>query len=250
MPGPIAIIAALRDELKDFSEPLVPRQVTFERPTTLVETSFEDQELILVQTGIGRDNVFKSLSFLFERYDPSLLISTGYAGATDPKLASGDLVIGTEVRVLNPDVESVTGSTKPFLQKAQTILEKKGWSHHLGPLLTVDRVVAEPHEKAFLGTRSGAMALDMESAEVGRWAVKRKKPFLAVRAILDPVSLPLPDWEQFLGLDQNLVPAKIIAFALKNPLQLMQLPRFQRLAAMARTTIARFLRLYLNGGVA
>lgn len=246
MSGPIAIIAALRDELKDFSESLAPQKVLFERPTTIIETSFEDQELLLVRTGIGYDNVFKSLSLLFEKYDPSLLISTGYAGATDPRLVPGDLVIGTEVLVLNPDALSVASSTKPLLKKAQAILEQKGWPHHFGPLLTVDRPVVEPHEKAFLGTRSGAIALDMESAEVGRWAVKKKKPFLAVRAILDPVSLPLPDWEQFLGPDQNLIPAKIFRFALKNPLQLIQLPRFQKLATMARTSIARFLIAYLQ----
>ncbi|MBI1909625.1 MAG: hypothetical protein HYS22_05600 [Deltaproteobacteria bacterium] len=244
-PQPIAIIAALRDELKGFTGRVTPRHVVNQPPLTIVEGEFQRVPILLVRTGMGRGNTFKALSFLFERYAPSLLLSTGCAGATQPAITSGDLILATDVRVLNPDVEVVARSTQKWLNLAKEVAEAGKLPYHQGSLLTVDKIIAKPHEKAFLGTRAEVLALEMETAEVARWAVRKKLPFLAVRAIFDPVSQALPDFEQFLRPDLSISPIRAVQFLLQEPGKIFELVRFRKFANSAKTAISHFLELFL-----
>ena len=55
----------------------------------------------------------------------------------------------------------------------------------------VDHVVVSTDEKRQISERTGALAVDMESAAVGRVARERKQNFLCVKVVLDTPSQPL-----------------------------------------------------------
>ena len=63
------------------------------------------------------------------------------------------------------------------------------WSS--GGFACVDAVIGAPAAKAALG-RGGAIAVDMESGPVGRWAEANGVPFISVRAILDSLKCAVP----------------------------------------------------------
>ncbi len=54
-------------------------------------------------------------------------------------------------------------------------------------------VVADAQAKAALFKRSGAVAVDMESAAIGTVAERAGVPFMVIRAVADPASRTIPD---------------------------------------------------------
>lgn len=78
-----------------------------------------------------------------------------------------------------------------LLKRAENAIRAKGRRPKTGPTMCATSVIESPREKARLG-ESGAIAVDMESGPLCRWAEERDVPFLSVRAILDPVEMAVP----------------------------------------------------------
>jgi adenosylhomocysteine nucleosidase len=94
----------------------------------------------------------------------------------------------------------------------------------------VDRVVATPEEKRALGA-GGALAVDLESAQVARAATEAGVAWLALRAIVDDAHTALP---AFAGKAQTSFVWPALRHALHGPsavLQLVQLALAERAAS-------------------
>jgi adenosylhomocysteine nucleosidase len=108
------------------------------------------------------------------------LVSFGLAGALDPALRPGVLIVPSAVIV-----DGVSRSTDREL------------SHMLGGatvhvLLGADAVAASVAEKRILHDRTSAAAIDLESGAVARVAVACGVPFAALRVVCDPADRALP----------------------------------------------------------
>ncbi|MEX0427343.1 4-hydroxy-3-methylbut-2-enyl diphosphate reductase [Nocardioides sp. DS6] len=84
---------------------------------------------------------------------------TGVAGSLRPDVAPGDLVVASEVR------HAVDGTVTPCPASALLVgaLRRAGHTVHHGPVVTTERVVDDPLERAALAA-DGALAVDTESA--------------------------------------------------------------------------------------
>ncbi len=111
----------------------------------------------------------------------SLVVSAGFAGGTRPGFKTGDLVQATEV------VEAGTGRRHEPV--AFTGLDGDCAA---GVFVTVERPLQSSAEKKELGARYGGVAVEMETAGVARAAEEAGVPWIALRAILDPMEAPLP----------------------------------------------------------
>jgi len=79
-------------------------------------------------------------------------------------------------------------------------------------------------EKRDLAARSGALAVDMESAAIAAAAAARSVPFLAIRAILDPVEEDLRiAFDQFLDHRGEPRPGSLARYLFAHPLALISL---------------------------
>ncbi len=101
---------------------------------------------------------------------------TGVAGAVQPHLQPGDVIVATEVRgdgdpVPCPSAELVAGD-----------LRRAGVRVHTGPLQTVGAVVSASTERERIAA-TGALAVDMESYALARAAGGR--PLAVVRTVAD-----------------------------------------------------------------
>jgi 4-hydroxy-3-methylbut-2-enyl diphosphate reductase len=99
----------------------------------------------------------------------------GVAGAVDPALAPGDVVVATELRSANGGVRPLAGTAT--LARS---LRRRGLRVTAGPLYTADRVLGPAEREALRG--EGVVAVDTESA---RLAPSDGRPFAVVRAIVD-----------------------------------------------------------------
>ena len=116
-------------------------------------------------------------------------MSFGVAGACDPRLAPGELVLAEAVLAAD-------GSRRPcdaawrerFLQKftAQIAIVS-------APIFGAHHAIKSPSGKRSLLENYGAATVDMESAGVAASAASAKVPLLALRVVADPADRLIPD---------------------------------------------------------
>jgi adenosylhomocysteine nucleosidase len=119
------------------------------------------------------------------RTGATALLSFGIAGALDPGLAPGDLVV-PEI-VLSPD--GTAFRTSEAWRDAMTAAIGDARN---GTLLGSDKVVATRIDKQKLFRDTDALAVDMESHGVAAVAAAAEVPFLVVRAVADPARRHVP----------------------------------------------------------
>jgi hopanoid-associated phosphorylase len=167
----------------------------------------------VVSTGGNPDATRHGVEALL-RQGATKLVSFGIAGALDPSLKPGDLVLASAVHL--PD-----GHRQPTDQK---------WLVHIGQALPQARIadvagsstiVATAAAKAVLQRDSGAVCVDQESHWVAELARERRVPFIVLRAIADRAADSLPP-AVLVGLDAQGDPrtGAVIAALLRNPFQI------------------------------
>lgn len=90
-------VTILRDQLKNATQ----ENIAGCEFTTGV---YEDKEVILLKSGIGKVNAAVSTTLLLDRFQPDYVINTGSAGGFHHTLNVGDIVISTDVRHHDVDV--------------------------------------------------------------------------------------------------------------------------------------------------
>ena len=101
---------------------------------------------------------------------------------------------------------------------AMGFLRRSNDRHCLGPIATVERILLTTEEKRHLAAESGAMAVDMESAAIASAAAAEAVPFLAIRAILDPLEEDLKiAFGQFLDRGGEPMWSRLTRYLLAHP---------------------------------
>jgi adenosylhomocysteine nucleosidase len=148
----------------------------------------------------------------------SLVISAGTCGALAPGLAEGDLVVPREVT--NGSGGALTTDPLPGLAAS-------------GQLLTLGDAVETATAKARLWRETGAVAVDMESAAVLRWAKERQLKAAVLRAVSDTAAGGVPrELARAVAADGRVRPAAAVRAMLASPLL------FRRAMALRRGTNA------------
>ena len=219
--GPVLVLVALEHELRAVRRALdgAPRAGT-------VRGRLGGNEVVTLASGMGQGP-----GPALDEWQPRLVVSCGFCGGLDPGLIAGDLVLATAVRAASGEVLE---APEPARLAAAAMLE--GLRYRQGEVIQAASVVATVDEKRELASRSGALAVDMESYVLGLEAAEAGIPWLALRAVVDPADSPLPEFAREAHRDY-LWPA--LKYALKGPraaARLVRLAREFRLASDALTT--------------
>jgi len=127
--------------------------------------------------GVGRDAARRATRLLIDGHRPRLLVSAGFAGGLDPALARGSLVEPASVRA-----ESGAAAPLPLATTGQ------GGA----VIVTVDRIVRTPLDKAALAAATAAALVDMETLAVAEVARDAGLPCRTLRVISDAADDELP----------------------------------------------------------
>jgi hopanoid-associated phosphorylase len=127
------------------------------------------------------------------------LLSFGIAGALGPSLAPGTLLLPR--RVVSEDGASFDVDAD-WHQMMRERLATRGFGIVDGDLLGGTRIATTQDQKALLHRRTGAVAIDLESAVVAVAAQRLSRPLLVLRAIADPADFALPHAAS-VGLDEE-----------------------------------------------
>ncbi|MCH4894091.1 phosphorylase [Sphingomonas sp. SFZ2018-12] len=179
----------------------------------------------------------------------TMVVSSGIAGALDPALMAGDIVIHLPTPFVPSEVEGRARSAAPGTRPSTALGANGSWKHRLkaalpnarqGTIIGQDRIAATAAEKAALYAATGALAVDMESHVAARVAARYGLPFLAIRAISDTAHETLPP-AALVGMnpDGSMALGKVLASLARRPGQLPALIRTGRSAEAAFTSLAQ-----------
>jgi len=192
------IIGAMPEELAALLEPLSEATASQEGAFTLTHGRLDGHPVLVARCGVGKVNA-AALTTLLILKGAKRLIFTGVAGAVDPSLAVGDLVVSRDavqhdldVTALGYALAQVPGEARywpadPLLQSlaleaAQSI---PGVRVVLGRIASGDQFVASAEQVRWLREVLQATCVEMEGAAMAQVCAKLGVPFVIVRSISD-----------------------------------------------------------------
>jgi nucleoside phosphorylase len=181
---------------------------------------------LLMETGVGRRAVDAAFDWLLATVRcPRWLIYAGFAGALDPALCVGDVLLA----------DAIVGPS------GQCWSAQKWSGVQSGRLFTAERLVGTPTEKRELAAAHGACMVDMEAAHVASRAATAAIPFFSIRAISDNAQTSLsPAFVALLAGGRVSAPRLVRAIC-GRPSLLLELWRLGRDTRIAARQLARAL---------
>jgi adenosylhomocysteine nucleosidase len=192
------------------------------------------ENILVTYSGVGSEHAGASAELLV-KHGVGSLISWGCAAALDAAFQPGDLVLAsscvdTDQVEIKPNDQGWVEAVRNKLTQALTI--------RTGKLAESKIIVASSGDKTQLANATGAVVLDMESTAIARVAKLHKLPFLAVRAIADPLNMDLPKAVIHALNDQGeVILSKLFMFLLLHPSELLGLVKLGLHFKAARNTL-------------
>lgn len=237
-PIQIAIAAALDDEIRPIiSRVEVDARVSI-RSSSITVGRLGRHTILVARSGVGRDAMTQVVEESLKHYLPNIYINLGYCGAADPDLSAGDIVISHQA--VDAESSDVIRSDRSLVDKAMEVCKAGDLRSSIGSFVTVDEAIHSPHEKAFLGTKHGVRAIDMESYAFLGACARKNIGALIVRAVLDPLEMTLPDLGDAIDSAGKTDPVGFASHIIRKPKDMLMLPRIAQNAATCRTVLSKF----------
>jgi len=181
---PLGIVAALPAEAKCLAGWPDAYQVL---DISLPPPSKQTQKPLLSISGIGPEAAKAAASNLVN-HGATGLLSWGCASALSERLEPGDLLLPEIVLA----EEGQLFHTHEIWRKRLTEQVTDTLKWHEDMLVESSKMIFGVEEKQGLANTSDAIAVDMESASIGRVASQASIPFMVIRAVADTVDEGLP----------------------------------------------------------
>ena len=222
----IAITFALPAESSDFVALLEKPASNSREGVENIRGRLHGKSVAVIHTGVGRKICCERMEVILRREQFEYVISAGFAGALEPELRIGNLLV------------SENYSSPRLLRSPQLDLPDDGI--FLGKLLTVSGVIESKAERERLAAKTGAVAVDMETEFIADACADHQLPLLALRAISDTPSEPFPAPANVLfDLEKQRTDFARLAFYLvTHPGAFSRLKAFRERIAVARKALS------------
>lgn len=215
----IAVLVAMREELAgivddnalvEASKSAFPNGI--EHPFAYVKD--DERSTVFVLTGIGKSNAAAAAQWSIDMFEPDAVINFGTAGAIDPQVEPGSLVIATGCITADFDTTAfghpkgeVTDSGLVMecdeamrLEAREAVLQMNVASFS-GIMATTDSFIDDEARARSIAEEFGAIACDMESAAIAQTCGRNRIPFSSIKKISD--SADADAGEAFESLEQE-----------------------------------------------
>ncbi|WP_044642190.1 5'-methylthioadenosine/adenosylhomocysteine nucleosidase [Risungbinella massiliensis] len=196
----IGIIGAMEEEVSKLLENMkTPKQVEV-HGIPFLQGECQGVPVVLCTCGVGKGNAAITAMTLVNYFEVDQIFFTGVAGALDPDLDIGDIVISQDCQYHDLDVRALgfEQGVIPFqevsifpadqnliewAQKACTDLE--GVKVRVGRVLTGDQFISDQAKSRFLHEELKGSCVEMEGAAVAHVAYVTNRPYVVIRSISD-----------------------------------------------------------------
>lgn len=240
----LTIIASLQDEIRLIKSEMEIDKAIHVRPFSIFSGKYKSKKITLVRTGMGKEQTETALNYYIKNFKSELIMNIGYSGGLDPHLHAGDISISKSV--IDELSQRKIDVDENLISRAKSSAESGGLRFHIGKTVTVEKPIHGPHEKAFAGTKFEAIACDMESATIAKYASNAKIPFFVVRAVIDPMDVELPEIPESAIIEGSVKLGRFIKHLKSSPKDILKIPKLSFLANQARISITNFVKEWIR----
>jgi adenosylhomocysteine nucleosidase len=212
-----AIIGAVDKEVVLLQNNMTNKEIKKVHGLTFITGQLKGRNVVLAKTGVGKVNAAMAVTVLITNFKPTEIIFTGIAGALNPNLKLGDIVIAYQTvqydfGSLMPEglqnwgmKNPINDKTNPIFYLADTVLfnaaqnsaakisltkikiGRKYWLPSItkGTVATGDMFVASSAKSKELREKYGADAVEMEGGAVAQVCYQYNVPCLVIRSLSD-----------------------------------------------------------------
>lgn len=194
----IAIMGAMSEEISPIIDKLDNLNIIEYGANKYYEGTYKGQEIVVAKSKIGK--VFASLtaSILIEKFKCNVLLFTGVAGAINPLLKIGDIIIANKLCQHDVDITAF-GHPAGFISESSIFIEpdskllntakiyalENNINAIEGVIATGDQFIDSKEKKEWISNTFNADAIEMEGASVAVVCKSLNIPFLILRSISD-----------------------------------------------------------------
>lgn len=208
----LAIMGAMQEEIEPLLAYFNNVKVTEFANNKYYEVTYNGLDIVIAYSKIGK--VFASLtaSTLIEKFGCDTLLFSGVAGAINPELKIGDLIIANKLCQHDLDITAF-GHPHGFVPEGAVFVDTSKELRDIaievanenrlkvieGTIATGDQFVHSNERKEFIESTFKADALEMEGASVAVVCDALNVPFFILRAISDSADMDAGfDFDEFL----------------------------------------------------
>ncbi|MDG1750498.1 MAG: 5'-methylthioadenosine/S-adenosylhomocysteine nucleosidase [Thalassotalea sp.] len=194
------IIGAMEPEVAILKEQLVDAKTTEVGGYTFYQGQLAGNEVVIVQSGIGKVAAALATAFLISEFQPDYIVNTGSAGGFEQSLKVGDIVISSEVRYHDVDVTAfgyeigqLPANPAAYIPHPMLVDAAKSGIAQLsniqtlvGLITTGDTFMTKDDDIAKARKNFPTMAaVEMEGAAIAQTCHQLKTPFVVIRSMSD-----------------------------------------------------------------
>ncbi|MFC4077020.1 5'-methylthioadenosine/adenosylhomocysteine nucleosidase [Salinithrix halophila] len=200
MQRPIGLIGAMAEEIALFLEEMEIEATRELADITYTTGRLNETEVVVCQSGVGKVNAAVCTQNLIREYGVEAVIFTGVAGALDPSLDIGDIVVSTACQQHDVDATALglPKGTIPFQETSIFKADRKwirlaeeaaaGWTGGKvlkGKILSGDQFIANADAVRALRDSLGGVCVEMEGAAVAHVCHLHRIPYVVIRSMSD-----------------------------------------------------------------
>lgn len=194
------IIGAMEEEVERIRGELAEMETKHFAGIRFDAGRWHGKPVVLCRSGVGKVNAAVCTQMLIDRFGADRILFTGVAGAVDPSLDIGDLVISTECLHHDMDVTPLGFEPGVIPYAPQSVFPAdpglvglaENMSRHLfdcrvmkGRVLSGDQFVADKHRVRELYELFRGACLEMEGAAVAQVCAMNGIPYVVIRSMSD-----------------------------------------------------------------
>ena len=208
----IGIMGAMVEEIEPLLEYFNDIEVVEYAKNRYYKAKYNSYDIIIAYSKIGK--VFASLTatIMIEKFGVEKLLFSGVAGAINPNLKIGDLIVAKglcqhdlDITAFGhpygyvPEGEVCIYADKELIKLSKSVAKELGIELKTGIIATGDQFIASQKRKEWIGSTFQADAIEMEGASVAVVCDALNVPFFILRAISDSADMDAGfDFDEFL----------------------------------------------------
>ena len=241
----IVLFAALPEEYREFKRRIRPWQQLSRMPFRKYGCTLAEKRLVLVETGMGKEQLLRCMALAMQEESPDLIVSFGFAGSLTAALPVGGVAMGADFLYrgkatssgseLKVHTDVFDGTVRDFCRDHNVTMAR---------ILTVDRPL--PKHQLNRCSSSGPTLMDMESFFAARFAQEAGVPFFCFRSVSDGLQDEIEYDLDEISWQGKIRIRKVLMLVAKRPHLLKAFYASWRRSVMAGRELANVLAQFLN----